>query len=56
VGPCSPWGAERVGDGAGLGLSIVRSVATAHGGEVFLQPLPEGGLAVRVQLRSPAAD
>jgi signal transduction histidine kinase len=39
--------------GAGLGLSIVRSVAEAHGGKLALAPRREGGLAVRVTL--PAA-
>ena len=39
--------------GAGLGLSIVRSVAEAHGGRLALTPRREGGLAVRVTL--PAA-
>src|SRR5919107_5191161 len=38
------------GDGAGLGLSIVRSVAEAHGGSVELQARPSGGLVVRVSL------
>jgi signal transduction histidine kinase len=36
--------------GAGLGLSIVRSVATAHGGGVQAQARPEGGLMVTVTL------
>jgi signal transduction histidine kinase len=38
------------GDGVGLGLSIVRSVAEAHGGSVELRPRPSGGLVVRVSL------
>ncbi|MGH3875252.1 MAG: sensor histidine kinase [Pseudonocardiaceae bacterium] len=37
-------------DGAGLGLSIVRAVVTAHGGMVHAQPFPGGGLAVTVHL------
>jgi len=39
--------------GAGLGLSIVRSVARAHGGDVHACPREDGGLTVRVRL--PAA-
>lgn len=46
--------AERLADsdarGAGLGLSIVRSVAQAHGGTVRATARPEGGLAVTVDL------
>ncbi|MEY2536220.1 MAG: hypothetical protein QOF29_4130 [bacterium] len=38
------------GDGAGLGLSIVRSVAEAHGGAVTLRARPSGGLTVKVSL------
>jgi signal transduction histidine kinase len=36
--------------GAGLGLSIVRSVAHAHGGDVHAAPRPDGGLTVRVRM------
>jgi signal transduction histidine kinase len=36
--------------GAGLGLSIVRSVAHAHGGDVSATPRDGGGLVVRVHL------
>ncbi|MGW7679545.1 ATP-binding protein [Kribbella sp. NPDC054772] len=45
-------GAERLvgGKGAGLGLSIVRSVAEAHGGNVTAVPRPGGGLEITVVL------
>ncbi|MET9555424.1 ATP-binding protein [Streptomyces sp. NPDC006645] len=47
-------GRDRMGPGAGLGLSIVRSIVTAHGGRVTAEPGgADGGLAVRVKL--PAA-
>jgi signal transduction histidine kinase len=36
--------------GAGLGLSIVRSVVGAHGGEVSAVPNPGGGLRISVKL------
>ncbi|MGI8333289.1 sensor histidine kinase [Actinomadura scrupuli] len=44
--------ADRVGSarGAGLGLSIVRAVAQAHGGTVTAVPRPGGGLVVTVRL------
>jgi signal transduction histidine kinase len=38
------------GQGAGLGLSIVRSVTNAHGGDVHASPRDDGGLTVRVRL------
>ncbi|MHB8657178.1 MAG: sensor histidine kinase [Solirubrobacteraceae bacterium] len=41
---------DRAVDGFGLGLSIVHSVAQAHGGQAELRALPEGGLEVRVTL------
>lgn len=46
-------GADRVGTGSGLGLSIVRAVVRSHGGSVDAEPVPGGGLSVRVVL--PAA-
>jgi signal transduction histidine kinase len=36
--------------GAGLGLSIVRSIARAHGGDVHAEPRDGGGLTVTVTL------
>jgi signal transduction histidine kinase len=48
--PFERGGRARDDRGAGLGLSIVRSVAEAHGGSVGLQPRSEGGLAVEVVL------
>ncbi|KJK39636.1 histidine kinase [Streptomyces variegatus] len=43
---------ERTGSdkGVGLGLSIVRSVARAHGGHIYAQPREGGGLVMRVAL------
>lgn len=38
------------GDGAGLGLSIVRSMAQAHGGAIALAACPGGGLRATVTL------
>ncbi|MGP2440162.1 sensor histidine kinase [Streptomyces sp. JW3] len=50
--PFRRLGTDRVvtGRGAGLGLSIVRAVAHAHGGEVTARPRESGGLTVRVTL------
>jgi len=53
--PFRRLGAERLaGRGAGLGLSIVRSVVAAHGGRIAARPRPGGGLVVEVFL--PRAD
>ncbi|MER6467972.1 sensor histidine kinase [Streptomyces collinus] len=43
---------ERTGSdkGVGLGLSIVRSVARAHGGQIVARPREGGGLVMRVTL------
>jgi signal transduction histidine kinase len=40
---------DRVGDGFGLGLSIVSAVVAAHSGTIDTRPGPEGGLAVSVR-------
>ncbi|MFB6837199.1 sensor histidine kinase [Streptomyces sp. NPDC056361] len=50
--PFRRLGTERLvtAKGAGLGLSIVRSVALAHGGDVTARPRPGGGLTVTVTL------
>jgi signal transduction histidine kinase len=41
---------RRAGRGAGVGLSIVRAVATAHGGRLLLVAREEGGLLAEVIL------
>jgi signal transduction histidine kinase len=38
------------GGGAGLGLSIVRSITAAHGGTLQARPRPGGGLIVEIDL------
>ncbi len=47
---------QRGDHGAGLGLSIVRSVAHAHGGDVHATPRPDGGLTIHVRIPALAAD
>jgi signal transduction histidine kinase len=41
---------SRATGGAGLGLSIARTIARAHGGDVTLSPRPGGGLTARLAL------
>ncbi|MFE0103388.1 sensor histidine kinase [Streptomyces sp. NPDC059009] len=50
-------GRDRTGTGAGLGLSIVRSIVTAHNGHLHAAPGPpeDGGLIVTVALPPPSA-
>jgi signal transduction histidine kinase len=43
------------GGGAGLGLSIVRSITAAHGGTVRARPRPGGGLIVQIDLPAPSS-
>jgi signal transduction histidine kinase len=50
AGPAEPLDVAVLAEDAGLGLSIVRSVATAHRGQVTARPRPGGGLEVSVLL------
>ncbi len=42
-------------DGHGLGLSIVRAIATAHQGSICAHPMPDGGLSVSVVFPQPTS-
>ena len=48
----APRPARRDG-GHGLGLSIVRAIATAHGATITAEPRPRGGLAIDVAFPPP---
>ena len=52
--PFRRLGADRTGAGAGLGLSIVSAIATAHGGALDLHARSEGGLLVTITLPTTA--
>jgi signal transduction histidine kinase len=57
--PFRRLGPARTGSDAGqhgLGLSIVRAIASAHGTEAIARPRPGGGLTVTVAFASPPAD
>ena len=41
---------NRETGGTGLGLTIARNIVRAHGGEVVLRNVPEGGCEARVTL------
>jgi signal transduction histidine kinase len=42
-------------NGHGLGLSIVKAIATAHGASITAGPRPEGGLSIQVAFPPPPA-
>lgn len=43
-------GRSRAGGGSGLGLSICRNIAEAHGGSIDARRAPSGGLLLRIEL------
>jgi signal transduction histidine kinase len=45
---------DRVGDGLGLGLSIVAAIADAHHATITIQPRPHGGLTIQLRFPKPA--
>lgn len=45
-------GEQRAGSSLGLGLSLVRRIALAHGGRAFAAPVPGGGAAVSFTVRA----
>jgi signal transduction histidine kinase len=51
--PFQRLGTQRVGpaDGRGLGLTIVKAIATAHGANLTARPGPQGGLDIQVTFR-----
>jgi signal transduction histidine kinase len=56
--PFQRLGADRTGngDGWGLGLSIVRAVANAHGARLRVDALPQGGLDIEVVFPAPSPE
>jgi len=54
--PFQRLGGRRArGDGHGLGLSIVRAIAAAHGAAITAEPVPGGGLSMAVSFPSSAS-
>jgi signal transduction histidine kinase len=51
--PFQQLGGQRVGDGHGLGLAIVRAIAHAHGAALNPAARPEGGLDIQVSFPGP---
>jgi signal transduction histidine kinase len=51
--PFQRLGRDRVADGHGLGLAIVRAIAGAHGAGLSVTARPEGGLDVEVAFGGP---
>ena len=51
--PFQRIGDQRVGpaDGHGLGLTIVKAIATAHGADLTAGPRPQGGLDIQITFR-----
>ena len=51
--PFQRLGTQRVGpaDGRGLGLTIVKAIATAHGANLTARPGPQGGLDIQITFR-----
>ena len=41
---------QRDGEGSGLGLAIARSIVDQHGGKIWAENRPEGGLSVIIDL------